>query len=251
MIKARTAVVFGLLCAVGLFGLPAWAQAPRTFGTLSEVAHVVPAAAFQAGDSNAAWRFDGTPKPISVPARFAVTRTEFATGLQLPAGAVITRIELDGCDFDATNQLVAEVKRFGSPPGSAPGLGLMTSVTGATPGCALFPSSLTSGVTEADRTVDNVHYWYWLGVNAPASTDLAFANVRVFYELRVSPAPAVATFGDVPVGHPQHQFIEALVASGITVGCQASPPLFCPDEPLTRGQMAVFLSKGLGLHFAP
>ena len=26
---------------------------------------------------------------------------------------------------------------------------------------------------------------------------------------------------------------------------------FCPDAPLTSGQMAVFLSLGLGLHFAP
>jgi hypothetical protein len=24
---------------------------------------------------------------------------------------------------------------------------------------------------------------------------------------------------------------------------------FCPDQPLTRGQMAVFLSKALGLHW--
>jgi hypothetical protein len=65
----------------------------------------------------------------------------------------------------------------------------------------------------------------------------------------VSPAPAVATFGDVPVGRPQHQYIEALVASGITAGCGGGN--YCPDAPLTRGQMAVFLSKGLGLHFAP
>jgi hypothetical protein len=38
-------------------------------------------------------------------------------------------------------------------------------------------------------------------------------------------------------------------ASGITAGCSAT--LYCPDAPLTRGQMAVFLSKALGLHFAP
>jgi hypothetical protein len=39
------------------------------------------------------------------------------------------------------------------------------------------------------------------------------------------------------------------VASGITAGCGGGN--YCPDAPLTRGQMAVFLSKGLGLHFAP
>jgi hypothetical protein len=79
----------------------------------------------------------------------------------------------------------------------------------------------------------------------------ALVALRVFYQLQVSPAPAIASFGDVPPNHPFFPFIEALKASGITGGCQASPPLYCPDAPLTRGQMAVFLSTALGLHFAP
>ena len=45
------------------------------------------------------------------------------------------------------------------------------------------------------------------------------------------------------------EFVEALVASGITAGCGNGN--FCPDAPLTRGQMAVFLSKALGLHWPP
>jgi hypothetical protein len=43
------------------------------------------------------------------------------------------------------------------------------------------------------------------------------------------------------------QFIEALAASGITGGCVGGN--FCPDAPMTRGRMAVFLAKALGLHF--
>jgi hypothetical protein len=43
--------------------------------------------------------------------------------------------------------------------------------------------------------------------------------VRVYYQLQVSPAPAVATFNDVPTGHPFFRFVEALAASGITAGC--------------------------------
>lgn len=43
--------------------------------------------------------------------------------------------------------------------------------------------------------------------------------MRVYYTLQVSPAPAVATFSDVPTSHPFFRFIEALVASGITAGC--------------------------------
>ena len=41
--------------------------------------------------------------------------------------------------------------------------------------------------------------------------------------------------------------IEALAASGITEGC--NPPAndrFCPDDPVTRGQMAAFLRRALG-----
>ena len=39
--------------------------------------------------------------------------------------------------------------------------------------------------------------------------------------------------------------INALAASGITSGC--APTLFCPSAPVTRGQMASFLVRGLGL----
>jgi hypothetical protein len=57
-----------------------------------------------------------------------------------------------------------------------------------------------------------------------------------------------ATFpNDVPTTHPFFRFIEALAASGITAGCDAGS--FCPDDPVTRGQMAVFLVAALGLHF--
>ena len=76
-------------------------------------------------------------------------------------------------------------------------------------------------------------------------------GVRLFYHLQVSPAPTVATFADVPTSHPFFQFIEALAAAGITTGCNASPLLYCPDDPLPRGQAAVFFGKALGLHFVP
>jgi hypothetical protein len=63
----------------------------------------------------------------------------------------------------------------------------------------------------------------------------------------ISPAPTGATFDDVPVGAFGFQHVEALVDSGITAGCGGGN--FCPDAPLTRVQMAVFLAKALGLHY--
>lgn len=72
-------------------------------------------------------------------------------------------------------------------------------------------------------------------------------KMMVYYKLQVSPAPGAATFSDVPTTHPFFRFVEALYASGITAGCGGGN--FCPDSPLTRGQMAVFLSGALGLSF--
>jgi hypothetical protein len=75
-----------------------------------------------------------------------------------------------------------------------------------------------------------------------------FTSVRVFYRLQVSAAPATASFpNDVPTTHPFFRFVEALAAAGITGGC--GPGSYCPDSPVTRGQMAVFVATTLGLHF--
>jgi len=65
--------------------------------------------------------------------------------------------------------------------------------------------------------------------------------------LPVSPAPATATFNDVPTTDPGFRWIEAFAAAGITSGCSVSPPLYCPDNTVTRRQMAVFVAKALGL----
>jgi len=76
-----------------------------------------------------------------------------------------------------------------------------------------------------------------------------FGHVEVWWRRTVSPAPATATFTDVPTTHQFFQFIEALHAAGITGGCSASPPKYCPDNPVTRGEMAVFLATALGLNW--
>lgn len=51
-----------------------------------------------------------------------------------------------------------------------------------------------------------------------------------------------ATFADVPVGHPYQLEIEAIYKAGVTAGCAATtPPYYCPNDNITRAQMAVFL----------
>jgi len=61
------------------------------------------------------------------------------------------------------------------------------------------------------------------------------------------PPTATGIFGDVPVGAFAADWIEDLYGRAVTGGCSASPLLYCPDNPNTRGQMAVFLTKTFSL----
>ena len=56
------------------------------------------------------------------------------------------------------------------------------------------------------------------------------------------------TFLDVPSDHFAHTFIEQLSAAGITGGCTTGGPRpsYCPEDSITRGQMAVFIEAALG-----
>ncbi len=51
-------------------------------------------------------------------------------------------------------------------------------------------------------------------------------------------------FDDVLLGSFNADYIQGLVDDGITAGCSVTPRLYCPDVPVTRAQMAVFVWKG-------
>jgi len=53
------------------------------------------------------------------------------------------------------------------------------------------------------------------------------------------------TFGDVPTDNWAYSWINRLYAAGITSGCSTNPLLYCPDQSVTRAQMAKFLEKGI------
>ena len=63
----------------------------------------------------------------------------------------------------------------------------------------------------------------------------------------VPPAATGTLFGDVPADSVAADWVEDLFHRGLTGGCQASPLLFCPSTPVTRGQMAVLLVRTFGL----
>jgi hypothetical protein len=98
-----------------------------------------------------------------------------------------------------------------------------------------------------NRTINNLLNSYQARVRVGGGSLYQFRTVYFVYIRQLSPKPGFATFGDVPTSHPFHRAIEALYASRITVGCGGGN--YCPNDFVTRGQMAVFLAKGLGLHW--
>ncbi|MFN2304485.1 MAG: S-layer homology domain-containing protein, partial [Anaerolineales bacterium] len=53
------------------------------------------------------------------------------------------------------------------------------------------------------------------------------------------------TFQDVPLSHWAHAWIERLYNAGITTGCSQNPLMYCPESPVSRAQMAIFLERGM------
>jgi len=90
---------------------------------------------------------------------------------------------------------------------------------------------------------------YGFVLSTSGTTNLRFKGIMVNWGRQVSPAPASATFNDVSTGHWAFRHIEALNDSGISAGCGGGS--FCPTANVTRAEMAIFLAKALGLHFAP
>ena len=69
---------------------------------------------------------------------------------------------------------------------------------------------------------------------------------------RPVPAASGGVFADVPADHWARPWIEQLYARGITHGYGGNPPRFGPEEPVTRGELAVMLGRALhGSTFAP
>jgi hypothetical protein len=55
------------------------------------------------------------------------------------------------------------------------------------------------------------------------------------------------TFADLPQSHPLVKFVEQFEADALTVGCDVNPWRFCPDRPVTRAEMAVFLTSAFDI----
>ncbi len=85
--------------------------------------------------------------------------------------------------------------------------------------------------------------------DAPVSrAEMAVFLLKASLGSGYAPPPATGTvFDDVHPGDFAADWIEDLASRAITGGCQTAPPLYCPGDPNTRGEMAVFLTKTFSL----
>ncbi len=166
----------------------------------------------------------------------------FDATVDLPSGAVIDLVAFEINDTGTSDIYGFLIKCDGSSAFS---------------GCAVVGTASTSGgrgqfyisTNSMSEVVDNFNNSYHVEVNAGTDTsgNVLFRRASVYYHLQVSPAPATQTFNDVAPADFGFQHIEALAASGITGGCGGGN--FCPNNNVTRAQMAIFLAKALGLYF--
>jgi S-layer family protein len=254
VLAAGSAAVFAQTASQsGAPGSPVTPQpkAPQTFGTGVTTYVQVPVSSFLPFDSGRAYTTTGFG--VFNMGRYATANpSDFNAPVQLPSGALITYLELDYCDTagnsnhvygtfvncDWTGQTCTNYPTTGTSDA-----GWLTSADGAT-GC----SNVHIDMTPFNLTVDNYLTHYHLDAETYAIDGTnAITGMLVGYKLQVSPAPASATFPDVPTSDFGFQYVEALVASGITGGCGGG--LYCPDGPVTRRQMAIFIAKALGLQW--
>jgi len=169
--------------------------------------------------------------------------------LAVPDGALVTVLAYWAYDTDPDLDLSYDAYETCQSPGG--GLPFVTLIGHAAP--AISNGQYDGLILFSHLTADTTNCAYSVRVLfAPAGHEcvqggLEVEKFRVAWVRQVSPPPATPTFTDVPTGDARFQFVEALVKSGITAGCGNGN--FCPDQPLTRGQMAVFLSKALGLQW--
>ncbi|HEY3356353.1 MAG TPA: phosphodiester glycosidase family protein [Polyangia bacterium] len=161
---------------------------------------------------------------------------------------------------------VLNVPSDGTERAVANHLGVFAVDAGDQPSLCCTPAPVPGAESAEFKDVSPTHWGYGAavalhaaGITAGCSTSpplfcpdcrlsraqLAALLVRALGESELR--PAAPSFDDVPPSHWAFGFIERLRSLGITQGCSANPPLFCPEESATRAQVAILLARALGL----
>ena len=238
-----------LAIALAAAALAAGILSAQSYGVLDQSV-IVGAAAFTGETQPGGLLDDGYLHIVGGPYRFVAP-------LVLPDGAQITQLCLYSTNFKpgATLQLDLQAVKL-APGGLSPGVVAIpgTQVTAYYSSGYDFVCSSPIAYTfhdDADVDGDGIpeHIGHRLAAILGPGSDgsLGLGGVRIVWHRQVSPPSGSPSFGDVPPGNIFFPSVEALAASTITGGCGNGD--YCPNAPLTRGQMAVFLAKALGLHW--
>ncbi len=76
---------------------------------------------------------------------------------------------------------------------------------------------------------------------------MAVFLLKIEHGTGFQPPACSGDFGDVPCPGPFANWIEQLADERVTSGCLTFPPLFCPSGPVSRGQMAILLTRAFHL----
>ena len=208
---------------------------PETYGTSSLT--YVSLSPWDFHPLNSSITYDFAQNPVGI---YRTAGNTFEAPVRLPEGALVSYLELYSCGTGVAGALVTYFRAAKTDTTWSAVQGPLSPASG----CSVTSVTIAPVVIDNSTTSYNVD-----AVFGASNSALRLGGFRIGYKLQISPDPTTATFADVPVGHPFHRFVEALYASGITGGCGGGN--YCPDAPVTRGQMAVFLAGALGLHWAP
>lgn len=164
----------------------------------------------------------------------------FIGSVSIPSGVVIDYVGLNSCDSIGTGFTFTLYDATTGISFSTVG-GMVSSLNA----CAVQYNGAALNYVFAQNAGHNLQIFIVQDPFTPQDGSSGVAAAEVWWRRQVSPAPANSDFLDVSTSNPQFQFIEALFQSGITVGCGGGN--YCPNNPVTRGQMAVYLAKALGL----
>jgi serine protease AprX len=157
-------------------------------------------------------------------------------------------VSADENDFNSANDASSETTTVLACPLPAPVIAAPDSVPAATPGLHASVDvgaghsvvwSLQGGVITADGHSEEITFTS----GDPGIT--MEAQARDDYLTCSSPQGSKlisVDFSDVPPEHPFHDFVNTINRHHITAGCHDGT-VFCPDEPVTRAQIAVLLMK--------
>ncbi len=141
--------------------------------------------------------------------------------------------------------------------------GLPTTLTiSGNAGVADATLAFTGGSTTSDAGGDytiTVPYG-WSGSVTPTKTYYTFTPTGTEYQGIASDltaqdyAAALHTFADVPHSGKEwmEPWVDAFYDAGITTGCGTNPLRYCPEDPVTRAAMAVFVLRAIeGSSYVP